>query len=81
MRSLYRSSTETGEASEKVPSTYDGESLQIGFRSPYMSEYLSTYKNGAEITLKLRGHQSAGLFEPAVPDDVKSLLVIMPILM
>ncbi len=74
---LFSSNPEIGEARDKLAVDYKGPSIEIGFNSQYILDYLLTI--GADkIRLELKDENSAALMRPETEEDVKSLYVLMP---
>lgn len=75
---LSASSTESGEASEIIPASYDGAPLIIGLNGNYVLDYLKTYKNGAQVEVQFKDEQSSALFVPVDGQGYDFRTVIMP---
>ena len=74
---LSASSTETGESEDSIETTYDGETLTIGFNAQYILEFLKAVGAGA-VKLELKDSQSAGQLRPAESEDYKYRYIVMP---
>jgi DNA polymerase-3 subunit beta len=74
---LYSSNPEIGEARDRVPVDYKGNSIEIGFNSQYLLDFLTAIKS-EKILLELKDENSAVLMKPATDDDIKYLYVLMP---
>jgi DNA polymerase-3 subunit beta len=68
-------------ANEKVNSRYDGEDIEIGFKSVFLIDILSNLPS-TEISIELSDAGRAGLFIPVKDDDAEDddlLMLLMPI--
>lgn len=74
---LFSSNPEMGEARDKMDIEYKGASIEIGFNSQYILDFLTTV-TGANIRFDLKDENSAALLKPEGEEDIKSLYVIMP---
>ena len=74
---LSASSTETGESEDSIETSYDGESLTIGFNAQYIIDFLKAAGPG-EVRLELKDSQSAGQLRPAEGEDYKYRYIVMP---
>ncbi|HTK95441.1 MAG TPA: DNA polymerase III subunit beta [Terriglobales bacterium] len=71
------SSTETGESEDSIETSYNGESMTIGFNSAYLLDFLKASGSG-EVRLEFKDAQSAGQMRPEEADDFKYRYVVMP---
>ena len=72
------SSTETGESEDTIETSYNGESVTIGFNSQYLLDFLKA-TDTAEIKLEFKDAQSAGQLRPVDPkDSYKYRYIVMP---
>src|SRR3954471_20122330 len=71
------SSTETGESEDSIETTYDGETVTIGFNSAYLLDFLKAAQGG-EVRLEFKDAQSAGQMRPEEAGDFKYRYVVMP---
>jgi DNA polymerase-3 subunit beta len=74
---------DVGEASENLPVSYDGESLEIGFNPQFLQDGLESVE-GDELTLKLISPLRPGLLEAGTPEGEgeprgRFLYLIMPV--
>lgn len=74
---LFSSNPEIGEARDKLGIEYKGASLEIGFNSQYILDFLATIKS-EKIRFELKDENSAALLRPETEEDIKSLYVLMP---
>jgi DNA polymerase III subunit beta len=74
---LFSSNPEIGEARDKMDVEYKGASMEIGFNSLYVLDFLTTI--GTEkILFELKDENGAALMKPEGEEDIKSLYVLMP---
>jgi len=71
------SSTETGESEDSLETSYDGETVTIGFNSSYLLDFLKATPGG-EVRLEFKDAQSAGQMRPEETGDFKYRYVVMP---
>jgi DNA polymerase-3 subunit beta len=74
---LFSSNPEMGEARDKMDIEYKGASIEIGFNSQYILDFLTTVTS-ANIRFDLKDENSAALLKPEGEEEIKSLYVIMP---
>jgi len=74
---LFSSNPEIGEARDKLSVDYQGPTLEIGFNSQYLLDYLTTI-GSEKIRFELKDENSAALLRPETEEDIKSLYVLMP---
>jgi DNA polymerase III subunit beta len=74
---LFSSNPEMGEARDKLEVEYKGASIEVGFNSQYILEFLATV-GGEKLRLELKDENSAALIKPEGEEDLKSLYVLMP---
>lgn len=74
---LFSSNPEIGEARDKLDVEYKGATIEIGFNSQYILDFLNTTE-GEKIRLELKDENSAALMRPETDGDIKSLYVLMP---
>lgn len=74
---LYSSNPEVGEARDKLDIEYKGATIEIGFNSQYILDFLSTTE-GDKIRFELKDENSAALMRPDKDEDIRSLYVLMP---
>jgi len=74
---LSASSTETGESEDSIETSYNGESLTIGFNAQYINDFLKAVGAG-DVCLELKDAQSAGQIRPAEGEDYKYRYIVMP---
>jgi len=74
---LFSSNPEMGEAHDKVNIDYKGESLEIGFNSQYLLDFLSTVKTES-IQFEFKDANSSVLIKPDVEQEIKYLYILMP---
>jgi DNA polymerase-3 subunit beta len=67
-------------ANEKINCRYDGEDIEIGFKSVFLIDILSNLSS-AEISIELSDPGRAGLFIPVKEEDTDDdlLMLLMPI--
>ncbi|HET7206835.1 MAG TPA: DNA polymerase III subunit beta [Terriglobales bacterium] len=71
------SSTETGESEDSIETSYQGDSVTIGFNAVYLLDFLKAAGSG-EIRMEFKDAQSAGQLRPAEGDDYKYRYIVMP---
>ena len=71
------SSTETGESEDSIETSYQGDSVTIGFNAVYLLDFLKAAGSG-EIRMEFKDAQSAGQLRPAEGDDYKYRYSVMP---
>ncbi len=68
-----------GEAREKLPCTYSGEALEIGFNSQYLVDILTHLEDG-EVLLKFSSPTRAGIIAPAEESPQEEvIMLVMPV--
>ncbi|MGH9520999.1 MAG: DNA polymerase III subunit beta [Terriglobales bacterium] len=73
------SSSDAGESEDSIETTYDGETISIGFNSAYLVDFLKN-AGSPEVRLEFKDAQSAGQLRPEEPSDseFKYRYVVMP---
>ncbi len=67
------------EGQEKIPCTFDGEPMEIGYNAGYVLDMLKQIEDD-EVVFHLGGPTSAGIVKPAEQDkDLDLLMLIMPV--
>jgi DNA polymerase-3 subunit beta len=74
---LSASSTETGESEDSIETSYNGDSVTIGFNAQYLLDFLKATGSG-EVRLEFKDAQSAGQLRPGEGDDYKYRYIVMP---
>jgi DNA polymerase-3 subunit beta len=74
---LFSSNPEIGEARDKLEIDYKGPTIEIGFNSLYILDFLATIE-ADKLKFELKDENSAALLRPEKDGDVKSLYVLMP---
>jgi DNA polymerase-3 subunit beta len=74
---LYSSNPEIGEARDKLDIEYKGATIEIGFNSQYILDFLTTTE-AEKIRFELKDENSAALMRPDKDEDIRSLYVLMP---
>jgi DNA polymerase III subunit beta len=74
---LSASSTETGESEDSIETSYNGETLTVGFNAQYILDFLKAVGAG-DVKLELKDPQSAGQLRPADSEDYKYRYIVMP---
>jgi DNA polymerase-3 subunit beta len=74
---LSASSTETGESEDSIETSYQGETLTVGFNAQYILDFLKAVGAG-DVKLELKDPQSAGQLRPADSEDYKYRYIVMP---
>jgi DNA polymerase-3 subunit beta len=74
---LSASSTETGESEDTIETSYQGESLTVGFNAQYILDFLKAVGAG-DVKLEFKDAQSAGQLRPADSEDYKYRYIVMP---
>jgi DNA polymerase III subunit beta len=74
---LSASSTETGESEDTIETSYQGDSLTVGFNAQYILDFLKAVGAG-DIKLEFKDAQSAGQLRPADSEDYKYRYIVMP---
>ncbi len=69
-------SPEYGEASENIDVTQDGNDVATGFSGRYLLDMLGSIPNGTEVTIRLHGNSSPGVF--TIDTDPLYEGIIMP---
>jgi DNA polymerase-3 subunit beta len=68
-----------GEATEKIPCSYDNEPLEIGFNSVYLTDIL-THLDGEEVQMHFSTPTRAGIVTPAGTGDQENvIMLVMPV--
>lgn len=68
---------EEGEASETVPTTYDGEEMDIGFNAQYLQDFLNVIGDGA-VAFEFKDGNSQAQLRPAEGGEYDYKYVVMP---
>ena len=77
--SLFVSTPDVGEASEKLSLDYQGEPLEIGFNAAYLLEVLK-YLDRDQVRLTFKSPERAALITPAdAPEGEAYLALVMPL--
>jgi len=71
------SSTDSGESEDSIETSYNGDSITIGFNAQYLLDFLKAIGSGS-VRLELKDSQSAGQLRPGEGDDYKYRYVVMP---
>ena len=74
---LSASSTETGESEDTIETSYQGDSLTVGFNAQYILDFLKAMGAG-DVKLEFKDAQSAGQLRPADSEDYKYRYIVMP---
>ncbi len=74
---LFSSNPEIGEARDKIDVDYKGQSLEIGFNSQYLLDFL-TAVTAERVTFEIKDENSAVLLKPENEEGVKNIYVLMP---
>jgi len=74
---LSASSTETGESEDTIETSYQGDSLTVGFNAQYILDFLKAVGTG-DVKLEFKDAQSAGQLRPADSEDYKYRYIVMP---
>jgi len=74
---LAASSTETGESEDTIETSYQGDSLTVGFNAQYILDFLKAVGAG-DVKLEFKDAQSAGQLRPADSEDYKYRYIVMP---
>jgi DNA polymerase-3 subunit beta len=74
---LSASSTETGESEDTIETSYQGDSLTVGFNAQYILDFLKAVGAG-DVKLEFKDSQSAGQLRPADSEDYKYRYIVMP---
>ncbi len=74
---LFSSNPEIGEARDKLDVDYEGESIEIGFNSQYLLDFLTTVKTD-RVRMELKDENSAALMKTEGEEDINYLYVLMP---
>jgi DNA polymerase-3 subunit beta len=74
---LFSSNPELGEARDEVEVEYSGDSLEIGFNSQYLLDFLSTVKSD-EVKFEIKDENSAILMRTAGDEEIDYKYVLMP---
>jgi len=74
---LSASSTETGESEDTIETSYQGDSLTVGFNAQYIIDFLKAVGAG-DVKLEFKDAQSAGQLRPADSEDYKYRYIVMP---
>ena len=69
----------SSKAQEKIPATFEGEPLVIGYNAEYLKDVVS-HIDGEEVAIDLSSSVSAALFSSLQPDEkIESIMLLMPI--
>lgn len=70
------------EATERLTCSYQGEDIEIGFNSRFLSDMLNNL-GSAEIVLELSAPNRAGIIRPAEPEEPGEdvLMLVMPVML
>jgi DNA polymerase III subunit beta len=71
------SSTEMGESEDSLETSYNGDTLTIGFNAQYLLDFLKAVGAG-DVRLELKDPQSAGQLRPGEGDEYKYRYIVMP---
>jgi DNA polymerase-3 subunit beta len=74
---LSASSTEAGESEDSLETSYNGDSVTIGFNAQYLLDFLKATGSG-EVRLEFKDAQSAGQLRPGEGDEYKYRYIVMP---
>jgi DNA polymerase-3 subunit beta len=74
---LSASSSETGESEDTIETSYQGDSLTVGFNAQYILDFLKAVGAG-DVKLEFKDAQSAGQLRPADSEDYKYRYIVMP---
>jgi DNA polymerase-3 subunit beta len=74
---LSASSTETGESEDTIETSYQGDSLTVGFNAQYIIDFLKAVGAG-DVKLEFKDAQSAGQLRPADSEDYNYRYIVMP---
>jgi len=74
---LAAASTETGESEDTIETSYQGDSLTVGFNAQYILDFLKAVGAG-DVKLEFKDAQSAGQLRPADSEDYKYRYIVMP---
>lgn len=74
---LSASSTEMGESEDTLETSYNGDSVTIGFNAQYLLDFLKATGSG-EVRMEFKDAQSAGQLRPGEGDDYKYRYIVMP---
>ena len=74
---LSASSTEAGESEDSLETSYNGDSVTIGFNAQYLLDFLKAAGSG-EVRLEFKDAQSAGQLRPGEGDEYKYRYIVMP---
>jgi DNA polymerase-3 subunit beta len=72
------SSGEYGEAREVLDTSYQDESMQIGFNYQYLLEFFGAIEEAGKVRLELKDEQSAGQLRPLEQGAYRYRYVVMP---
>jgi DNA polymerase-3 subunit beta len=68
-----------GEAAEKLPCSYTGEAMEIGFNSVYLVDILS-HLEGDQVELRFSAPTKAGIVAPAGSGSQENvIMLVMPV--
>ena len=68
----------SSKAKEHIIGEFSGEEITIGYNSEYLKDIVS-HVSGETVEIKLNNPVSAALFEETQKENVKSLMLLMPI--
>jgi DNA polymerase III subunit beta len=74
---LSASSSETGESEDSIETSYNGDSVTIGFNAAYLIDFLKATGSG-EVRMEFKDAQSAGQLRPAEGEEYKYRYIVMP---
>ena len=74
---LSASSTEIGESEDTIETSYQGDSLTVGFNAQYILDFLKAVGAG-DVKLEFKDAQSAGQLRPSDSEDYKYRYIVMP---
>ena len=72
------SSGEYGEAREVLDTSYQDETMQIGFNYQYLLDFFNVVEGVGKVSLELKDEQSAGQFRPVDEGVYRYRYVVMP---
>jgi DNA polymerase-3 subunit beta len=75
---IFSSSGEYGEANEVLDTSYQDETIRIGFNYQYLLDFFSVVGEGGKVSLELKDEQSAGQLRPIEQGAYRYRYVVMP---
>ena len=75
---LAASGSDAGESEESLPVVYSGKSMQVGFNSNYMLDFLGATDGAPNIEMQFKDEESAGQFSVPGEDSYDYRYVVMP---